>query len=137
MAIINRDLDASQQVKDVHVNTALAATTDHVMLVVNTLCELESIKVASDSVSGAVTLQAEVDRFNGATVDTVVISTSTDTLPDYAASGSILIKDKLDTTKTKLYPGDILIVRNTGAGTATLASFAVALRNTTDFVSRV
>jgi len=123
MAIVNRDLDASQQnyVVDVVANGVLGTGASVVACIVPSPGQLLEFKVTGAGLSGTPTYNVEIQRWTSAGL-TVINPGSAITLPiAFGVSGPALgATYAANSSLAALQAGDLLSIKTGGANTAVL-----------------
>lgn len=135
MAIVNRDLDASQQVDVLQASKANVPVTSLVILGVAPYpCTIQSVKYAAAGCSGS-----PVWTFGKQSIGTTVaIGISGMVLQNVGTSGSVGFSGlaAAGSTLLNLAAGDVLYAVSSGANTAVLDIMVeIALKKTQDIVS--
>ena len=144
MAIINRDLAASQQRESFYVNAAATANgVTGIVCTVPFLCSVDTLQVAAFGLSGAPTLQFIVNRFTPGNAATVTIGLSTFamggtfTLIAFGTSGTGGISTTvlplgasfpaIGSTTTTLQANDVIMFQTGGGSAAAVTGLAISL----------
>lgn len=140
MAIVNRDLDASQQ-KDViqFRSTAAVATSSSLNIaIIPYPCALQSVLTYSTGTSNAMQLAVNVQRWTAGGVTVVALGLSNIVLQDYSVSGAINFSGLAapGSTLLLLQQGDILnLVSSVTNGNALALVMDFAVKKLQDIVS--
>lgn len=138
MAVVNRTLDASEQRKVYQASfpkvggasfTNVATGTTAVVAVVPGPCTLDAMQIIAYGISGAPTVQLNVDRFIvGTGFTTIILATGSSNTPGaFGTSGSpTAVIAASGSTLLNLLANDVLIA-TTGAANAAANSLSVAV----------
>lgn len=138
MAIVNRDLDQSQQRTEVNENLGSLATgvTRHVCLI-SAPAILETVRVSAQGVSNAMQLAFEVIR--GAGSSGIPIGISNLVLQNRSVSGVVSFSGlaAAGSTLLSLAAGDVIqVVSSVTNGNATDLALSIVLRKSQDIISQ-
>lgn len=123
MAIVNRSLDSSEQIKDVYVNIkgTAVSTSDQVYHAPHAL-EIQGARLAAEGISGSPTTQLQIQRFVTGAGETQIPLGAALALVAVGTSGP----QSYVFSSTTLQAGDQVVATQAGAGSAA-AQLSVAL----------
>jgi hypothetical protein len=122
MAIINRDLDPSEQLRTLGcevITTAVGASAGNSYHVAQAPypCTLKAVSIAAQSISGAPVVSLDVKRWTAAGVTTIPFVGSTLAVLAYGASAAYtLIPLSSSVTMTELQAGDVVVLNQNFSG---------------------
>lgn len=137
MAITNRDLDSSEQVKAINVPLNLVATSLVIPLFTAPFpVTIQAVKASAIGLSGAPTGQLKVTRNSAAGATAITGGATTLTLQDAGTSGpQSFVLAAAGSSFLNLAAGDVLTYTSAGANTAAFVNLSVIVKATQDIKS--
>ena len=139
MAIVNRDLDASEQLATFNLALTLAATSGgtYVLASVPWPCEVKRVVVTAKSLSGTPSLEVEGYRFSGGvTINSAIMAAQL--IPAFGTSGAFSSASLgvAGSTQVQLAASDSIVASVTGANSAAdIVNVAVVVKKLQDIAS--
>lgn len=147
MAIVNRDLDASQQKEAFAavLSTAVAASAgiSYNAVQVPYPCTLKAVSIAAGSISGAPQIAIDVKRWTSGGVTTIPYVSSTLAVLAYGASAAYQTVTLNGSTLVNLQAGDVIVVNqlfsggNVAVGGAVVTAVVQAVQDIKQFFGGV
>lgn len=140
MAIVNRDLDASEQRKDIYVTSpAIATGVTQDLVVLAYPCTIQTVEYSALGVSNAMQVAFNLKRFiSGSGATAIAIGISNCVLQNFGTSGAIAFSGlaAVGSTLLNFQSGDVLqIVTSVANGNATSLAMNLVLKKTQDVVT--